>query len=90
MFAKLFESAPLGQILFILDTTEEGVPQVSCKFQPPDMGVCTITPTFDATEAGWAAAKKLFDGITKESAEVLVTKTIKQILDAAETTETLQ
>lgn len=42
MFAKLFNDTKYGQILVVLNTCDEGKPQITFSFQPEGLGVCSV------------------------------------------------
>ena len=51
MFAKLYETTEHGQILVMLDSTEEGEPFIKYSCQPEGLGVCSAqSPTFENSE----------------------------------------
>jgi hypothetical protein len=69
MFAKLYETPELGQILVKLDHHEEsGDAEVRFYAEPDGLGVCARAQVFPGDENGWNQAEAFFDSVTKEIA----------------------
>lgn len=76
MFAKLYDSKKYGQILVKIDSDhDEGNPEVRFFVQPDDMGVCACAIGFVDSDEGWDSAEEVFNGVTLEKAEEIISKT---------------
>lgn len=63
MFAKIFESESMGQLLAKVDANDEGEPEVRLFFEPPGLGVCSLASVFSDDSDGWDKADKLFESM---------------------------
>jgi hypothetical protein len=69
-FAKLFESEKYGQLVVILQSADEGNPEIRLFFKPSGLGVCSIAASFkDDSEQSWESCEKIFNDFTIETAE---------------------
>lgn len=75
-FAKLYNTAELGQIMVMVDSNYEGKPEVKTYFTTDNMGVCSTALEFKDDDDGWESARKLFDNTNSEKAQ----KTVLQVL----------
>jgi hypothetical protein len=88
MFAKLYETTEHGQILVMLDSTEDGEPIIKYCCQPAGLGICYAqSPPFENSERGWFIAEQTFKDETKKSAIELVEVVILAALDEMEVVE---
>lgn len=73
-FAKVFHSEEYGQLVVMLDRNDRGDPALMVFFNHPhpDLGVCSIAPSWDDTDEGWDRAEKAFSDSNLELAEALV------------------
>ncbi len=79
MFAKLYETEELGQILIKIDDGEEG-PEVRVYFEPKGLGVCSMAYTFsDEKATAWVSAEKAFETLDEQSAIDTVKALLKQL-----------
>lgn len=67
-FAKLFHTEECGQITVIMQANDEDKPEVRFLFKPEGLGVCSIAPSFDDSDAGWNACEQFFNSIDEEQA----------------------
>lgn len=65
-FAKLYETEKYGQIVVILQSDDEGDPEIRFFCQPPELGVCSVAFSFE----DWDTAEEVFDEVGQEQAEV--------------------
>lgn len=77
MFAKIFDSQTMGQLLTKIDANDEGAPEVRLFFVPDGLGVCSLALTFSDDDLGWDKADKVFDKMDISFAENMA----KPILD---------
>lgn len=88
MFAKLYETTEHGQILVMLDSTEEGEPFIKYSCQPEGLGICSAqSPTFENSENGWFIAEQVFMDETMKSATEMIEVVILAALDEMEIIE---
>lgn len=88
MFAKLYETPEHGQILVMLDSTEDGEPYIKYSCQPEGLGVCSAqSPTFENSENGWFIAEQVLKEETEKSATDMVEVIILAALDEMEIVE---
>jgi hypothetical protein len=88
MFAKLYETPEHGQILVMLDSTDEGEPIIKYCCQPEGLGVCcALSPPFENSENGWSIAEQTFKDETEKSATELIEVVILAALDEVEIVE---
>jgi hypothetical protein len=69
MFAKIFESETLGQLLVKIDGNDHGAPEIRVFFVPEGLGVCSVALAFTDNDEGWDSADKAFDEVELEKAE---------------------
>ena len=80
MFAKLYETTEVGQVLVMLDSSnDEAVPEVKFYFEPPELGVCSVGLKFEDSDSGWDKAEKCFSDIDEEKAINVVREPINKI-----------
>lgn len=79
MFAKLYETEELGQILIKIDDGEGG-PEVRVYFEPKGMGVCSTAYVFSDEATAWDSAEKAFEKLTEQAAA----DTVKGLLNMLE------
>jgi hypothetical protein len=79
-FAKLFGEGD-EQILVMLQSDDEGKPEIRTFFQPPDLGVCSIAIAFDDSDRGWALAEEGFRKMDEPKARTMTNKVRKELLD---------
>jgi hypothetical protein len=85
MFAKLYEKTEHGQILVMLDSTDEGDPIIKYYCQPEGLGVChAVSPPFENSELGWFMAEQVFKDENQKSATKLVEAVILAALEEVE------
>ena len=88
MFAKLYETPEHGQILVMLDSTDEGEPVIKYCCHPEGLGVCyALTPPFENSDEGWGIAEQVFKDETEKSAIELIEVVILAALDEVEVVE---
>lgn len=61
-FAKLFDTE-VGQILVIVQSSDDGDPEIRFFAKPDVLGVCSVALTYEDTDAGWGAAESAFEKI---------------------------
>lgn len=66
-FARLCNTSKFGQILLVIDSSDDGKPQLAISFKPPELGVCTVKHSFKDDDDGWDAAEKSFLKLCDES-----------------------
>lgn len=80
-FAKLFTYDDIGQVLAVIDDSDDG-PEVKFSFTPHEnLGVCSISSRFSNDDEGWAKADKLFDVLDAEAAKRVVMPVIKEMME---------
>jgi hypothetical protein len=68
MFAKLF-GPPDAQLLVKFDAAADtGKPEVRVFFEPPGLGVCSVSVAFEDSEEGWANAEHAFEEMDESRA----------------------
>lgn len=69
-FAKLFETEQFGQVLFILQQSDAGAPEVRTYMDPgiDGLSVSSFSSEFLDSPAGWEDAAKAFEEIGQEGA----------------------
>jgi hypothetical protein len=78
-FAKLF-ATDLGQVLVVIDSGDDGSPEISIRFKPEGLGVCALTVSnFSDDDTGHDAAELLFNGIDEKVARVFVVATLTDL-----------
>ena len=88
MFAKLYDTPEHGQILVMIDSTEEGEPYIKYSCQPKGLGICSAqSPTFENSENGWFIANAVLMGETIQTATEMVEVVILTALDEMEIVE---
>jgi len=88
MFAKLYEKTKYGQILVMLDSTDEGEPVIKYCCQPEGLGVCyALSPPFENSENGWFIAEQVLKDETRKSASEMVEVLILTALEEMEIVE---
>ncbi len=82
MFAKLFETEDLGQLLVVRQTNDVSDPEMRAYCEPPGLGVCSVAVAWKDTEEGWnqqeatfakcdeAMARKMTECIFEQAAEM--------------------
>lgn len=68
MFAKIFETEELGQILVKKGHSDLGCPELQFFWQPPGFGVCMFAIEFFDNDSGWNAMDQEFEKIDPELA----------------------
>jgi hypothetical protein len=88
MFAKLYENTKHGQILVMLDATDDGEPVIKYCCQPKGLGVCyALSPPFENSDEGWTIAEQTFKDENEKSATELVEVVILAALEEMEIVE---
>lgn len=77
-FAKLWGTGD-DQVVVLLQSDEEGKPEVRTFFNPPDLGVSSVAISFKDTDAGCDAAERMFVAQTEESTRNMIKKTLEKI-----------
>lgn len=81
MFAKLFNDTEFGQILVVLNTCDEGNPQIVFSFQPEDLGVCNMSMNAkNDSEKAFDSFDKFFEEMDEETAVNAVREVQSQFL----------
>lgn len=71
-FAKLFET-DLGQVLVKKDTNEDGNPEVRFYFEPPELGVCSVSMSAESdSDSAWDEVDAVFDKVDHTAAVAAV------------------
>lgn len=65
-FAKLFNTKEHGQIVVIMQANDEDNPEVRLFFKPEGLGICSVAPSFDDSDAGWGLCEQFFNSIDEE------------------------
>lgn len=78
-FAKLFETDYHGQILVVLQRGENGNPELQWSIKPQGFDVCTVSFTYQDTDAAWDTAQALLDDFTQEDAVKIADEMLAQI-----------
>ncbi|QOC57903.1 hypothetical protein phiK7B1_048 [Pseudomonas phage phiK7B1] len=80
-FAKLFTFEDIGQVLAVIDDSDDG-PSVKFSFTPHEnLGVCSVNSSFPDNDEGWASAEKLFAVLDADAARRVVTPVIKEMTE---------
>lgn len=80
-FAKLLELEDIGQVLAVLDDSDEPGMCASLRvsFQGGQgLGVCAVNLHFKEGDEGWAAAEKALEGFDEKTARGMVEPVIKE------------
>jgi hypothetical protein len=78
-FAKLFEDTKCGQILVMLqESDDKDGPEIRYYFKPEGMGVCNCTINYKDSETAWDSAEERFKRIKKEDVVIMVANIIKE------------
>ncbi len=80
MFAKLY-SRLKEQVLVVIDTDNEGKPQVLFSFNPEGFGICSGGPVWPDTDKGWEGAERYFAHVTRKSAFTFVENLKSELFD---------
>lgn len=68
MFAKLYDTDK-GQIVVMLQSNDEGNPEIRFFVEPPGLGVCSMAFSFDGDDDNtWNAAEASFDKVDEAMA----------------------
>lgn len=84
-FAKLFQYEDIGQVLVVIDQTEDPGkvgPEIRFSFSPPNLGVCAVKLNWEDTEEGWNKAEEIFGMTNEEEAYKVVKPQIDKFADA--------
>lgn len=79
MFAKIYNSDSLGQILVKVDRSTCNRPEVRIYFEHGVVGVLSSASSFRNTVTGWTQAQSMFDNLTQEAAVGIIIKTLNRI-----------
>jgi hypothetical protein len=77
-FAKLFGSGE-DQIVVMIQSDDEGDPEVRLFYQPKDLGVCSLAIGFPDTDDGWDHAEKAFAKMDEKRVRGMVSKAMKEL-----------
>ena len=81
MFAKLYKTKELGQILVKVDTNDKDGAEVRYFFEPEGFGVCSVALEFIDDEEGsaWDKADDAFDKVDEDSATQFVENIVRNM-----------
>lgn len=78
MFAKIYETSAVGQILVKKDEGEDQTPEVRFFFKPQGLGVCSVALTFPDTDQGWDDCDAAFEKVDEETSIKVVEEIIQK------------
>lgn len=71
-FAKLFESEKYGQLVAIMQQSDNDGPEIRLFLKPKGLGVCSIAMQFeDDTDSSWDSCEKIFEAFDLAKAEAM-------------------
>lgn len=84
-FAKLFQYDDIGQVLVVIDQTEDAEkvgPEIRFSFTAPGLGICAVKMNFPDTEEGWDKAEEIFSLASEQTSYDVVKPTIDKLAEA--------
>lgn len=81
-FAKLYDFEDLGQVLIVIDQSddEDCVPSIKVSSIPSEnLGVCSTSFKYEDNDEGWDKARAAFDSLTKADAYKIALRLRKEL-----------
>ena len=71
-FAKLFQSEKYGQLVVIMQGSDDGRPELRIFMQPSGYGVCSMGLQYEDSDSGWGKCEANFEKADLAWAERMV------------------